>query len=132
MFSDRLDEPRHLHHRLAVLVVRLGIEPRVARDLAARPGVIVHAPQIVAVGHRREGAVERQDFEAVPRQIEVADDLGPQQRHDVRADGELETRKDFFGDGCAAEDVAAFQHQHLAPGAREIGGSGEAVVARRR
>ena len=88
MFEDRLDEPRHLDHRLAVLVVGLGVEPRVARDLALCLRVIVDAPQVIAVRHRREGAVERQDLEAVARQIEIADDLRPQQRHDVRADRE--------------------------------------------
>ena len=34
--EDRLDEARHLDHRLAVLVVGLGVELRVPRDLAAR------------------------------------------------------------------------------------------------
>ena len=105
--QDRLDEPRHLDHRLAVFVVRLGVELRVPRDLAARLRVIVHAPEIVAVRHRRERAVERQNLEAVPRQIEIADDLRPQQRHDVRADRELEAGKYFFRHGGAAERRAA-------------------------
>ena len=39
--------------------------------------MIVHAPQVVAVRHRREGAVERQDLQAVSRQIELADDFRP-------------------------------------------------------
>ena len=128
MFEDRLDEARHLDHRLAVLVVGLGVELRVPRDLAPRLRVIVHAPQVVAVRHRRERAVERQDLEAVPRQVELADDLRPQQRHDVRADGELEAGEDLFGDRGAADHVPALEHEHLASRAREIRGSGEAVV----
>ena len=119
----------HLDHRLAVLVVGLGVELRVARDLAARLRVIVHAPQVVAVRHRRERAVERQDLQAVPRQIELADDLRPQQRHDVRADRELEAGKDLFGDGGAAEHVAPLEHEHLPSRAREIRGVDQAVVA---
>ena len=99
------------------------------RDLAARLRVIVHAPEVVAVRHRRERAVERQDFEAVSRQIEVADDLRPQQRHDVRADRELEAGKDFFGDGGAAEHVAPLEHEDLPARAREVGGGGQPVVA---
>ena len=112
--EDRLDEARHLDHRLAVLVVGLGVEPRVPPDLALRLGVVVHAPQVVAVRHRREGAVERQDFQAVARQIEIADDLRPEQRHHVRADREAEARKHLLGDRRAADDVAALEHEDLA------------------
>ena len=63
------------------------------------------------------------------RQVELADDLGPQQRDDVRADRELEAREDLFGDGRAAEHVPPLEHEHLAPRAREIGRVHEAVVA---
>src|SRR5262249_31843068 len=86
-------------------------------------------PQVVAVRHRRERAVEREDLEAMARQIEVADDLGPEQRHDVGADGKAEAGKHFFGDGGAAEDVAPLEDQHLAPGAREMAGGRQSVVA---
>ena len=49
------------------------------------------APQVIASAscrtfarpERRERAVERQDVETVLRQLELADDLGPQQRDDV-------------------------------------------------
>ena len=92
MFEDRLHEAPHLDHRLAVFLVGLGVELRMARDFAPRLRVIVHAPEVVAARHRRERAVERQDLEAVPRQVELADDLRPQQRHDVGADRELEAR----------------------------------------
>ena len=61
----RLGEPRHVDHGLAVLVVGLGVEPGVAENLAARPAVVVGAPQVIAVGHRRERAVERKDLEAM-------------------------------------------------------------------
>ena len=54
---------------------------------------------------------------------------GPQQRDDVGADRELEAREDLFGDGRAAEHVAALEHEHLLARAREIGGVDEAVVA---
>ena len=91
--------------------------------------VIVDAPQIVAVRHRRERPVERQDLEAVRRQVELADDLGPQQRDDVRADRVLEARVDLFGHRRAAEHVAALEHQHLPPGAREVCRADQPVVA---
>ena len=63
------------------------------------------------------------------RQIELADDLRPQQRDDVRADRELEARKHFFGDRRAAEHVPPLEHEDLPPRAREIRGVDQAVVA---
>ena len=65
----------------------------------------------------------------MPRQVELADDLGPQQRHDVRADRELEAREHLFGDRGAAEHVPPFEHQHLLARARQVGGGDQAVVA---
>ena len=80
--QDGLDEARHLDHQPAVLGVRLGVAGRPAAQLAHRLVVVVGAPQVVAV-EGREGAVEGQDLEAVPGSVEVADDLRPQQAHDV-------------------------------------------------
>ena len=126
--EDRLDEPRHFDHRLAVLVVGLGIEPGVARDLAARHGVVVGAPQVVAVG-RREGAIERQNLQTVPRQLQLANDLRPQQRHHVGTDRDVEPREHFLGDRRAADDMPALEHQHPPPGARQVGSGGQPVVS---
>ena len=84
--QDPFHEPAHLDHRAAVLVVALGVPARVPGDLAVRRRVVVRPPERVAVRHRRESAVERQDLESVPRQFELANDLGPEQRHDVGAD----------------------------------------------
>ena len=61
--EDRSNEATHLDHGFPVFVVGLGVEPRVPRDLATRLRVVVHAPQVVTVGHRRERAVEREDLE---------------------------------------------------------------------
>ena len=100
-----------------------------AGDLAASLRVIVDAPQIVAVGHRREGAIQRKDFQTMTRQIEFANDLRTQERDDVRANRKLEAGKDFFRDGRAAEYVTALEHQNLLAGARKIGGVDQTVVA---
>ena len=116
-------------HGFAEFVVGFGVDAGVAGDLAMSLAVVVHAPQIIAAGHGREGAVERENFEAVAREVEVADDFRPQQRHHVGADGELEAGKDFFGAGGAAENVAAFEHQNFLSGTRQVGGVDEAVVA---
>src|SRR5262249_14435196 len=79
-------------------------------------------------GHRRESAVEREDLEAVARQIELADDFGAQERDDVGGDGELESRKDLFGHRRTSQQVAPLEHENLASRAREISGVDEAVV----
>ena len=56
--QDRLDEAGHLHHELAVLLVRLGVVLRPAAELADGPAVVVDPPQVVAAGRRprRAGA----------------------------------------------------------------------------
>ena len=126
--QDRLHEAAHLQHGFAEFFIGLGVEARMAAQLAHRLAVIVHAPQIIAVGHRREGAVERKDFQTVAGKIEIANDLRPQQRDHVRADGKFEAGNDLFGASRAADDVTALQHQDLLAGAREIGGVDQAVV----
>jgi len=63
---------------LRKLVVGFGVNLRVAFQFALRPGVIIRAPQVLAFKCRREGSVERQNFQAVPRQIEIADDFRSQ------------------------------------------------------
>src|SRR5579863_7756259 len=123
-----LDELRHAHHRLAVFFVRLGVDARMARDLAPRLPVVVDAPEIVAV-EWRERAIQRKYFETVARQVELADDLGPKQGDDIGADGKLEAGKHLFGDRRAAQHVPALEHQNLLPGARQIRGVDQTVVS---
>jgi hypothetical protein len=98
-------------------------------DLATRPCMIVDPPEVIAVRHRCEGAVERQNLETVPRQLELADDFRPQQRHDVRAHGEAEAGEHFFGDCGTAEDVAPLEDEHLPTRAGQIRRSCQAVVS---
>ena len=61
--EQRLHKAAHRGHHLREFVVGLGIKSRVAPNLALRAGMIVHAPQVIAVEHRRESAVERQNFQ---------------------------------------------------------------------
>ncbi len=84
------------------------------QQLAPGASVIVDAPEVVAVRHGREGAVQREHLEAVPWQVELADDLRSEERHHVRAHREFETREDFLGDGRAAQHMAPLEH-HDAP-----------------
>ena len=61
--------------------------------------------------------------------VEIANNFRAQQRDYVRAHRKLESGEDFFGDSGAAEHVTALQHQNFFPGARQISGGGEAIVA---
>ena len=105
---------------------------RPAPELADGASVVVDTPQVVAradrvavavlrrlpahpLGNRRERAVEGQDVEAVGRQVELPDDLGPEQRHDVREDREAEAREDLLGDRRAPEHVPALEDDRLQP-----------------
>src|SRR5947207_5180557 len=65
----------------------------------------------------------------MPRQLELADDLRPQQADDIGEDREAEAREHLLAPGRAADTLAALQHQHLAPGAREVRGASEAIVS---
>jgi hypothetical protein len=98
-------------------------------DLAPGQVVIVPAGKVVAVVEWRDRARQRQDLEPVPRQFEVADDLGPQQAHHVGELAEAVAREDFFGDGGAADDLAPLEDDYLLAGAREVRGRDHAVVA---
>src|SRR5258708_18414590 len=92
-------------------------------------GMVVDAPKVIAAGHGREGAVEREDFKAVAREIEFANDLGAEKRDHVRTFRKKKTGDDFFGDGGATENMAAFQDDDLLPCFGEIRGVDQAVVA---
>src|SRR6267154_4735897 len=99
------------------------------RDLTPRLGMIVDAPQMISVGHRRERAVERQNLQAMTRQIQFANDLRAEQGNDVRTNRELETRKDFLGHRGAAQHMPSFEYEHTFARARQIRGINQAVVA---
>src|SRR5205807_3627927 len=122
---DRLHEVAHRLHGLAKLVVTLSVKPRVAGDLAMRFAMIIHTPQIIAAGHRRERAIKRENFQAMTRKVEITNDLRPQQRDNVGTDGEFESRKDFFRNRSSAQDMPALEHEHFSARAREICGMRE-------
>src|SRR5437764_9868664 len=100
-----------------------------AGNLTARACVIVDAPEVIAVWHRRKGAVERQDLETVTRQVELANDLRTQQRDYIGANRKLEAGENFFSDGSAAKHVTTFEHEHLFTCACEICGIHQTVMS---
>src|SRR5580698_2010015 len=127
--ENRLYEAAHGDHGFAEFFVRFGVEFGVTLEFPARFTVIVLTPEVVAVGHGGQGAVEREDLQPVPREIEIANDFRPQQRNDVGEDREFKSGDDFFGDGCAAQDVAFFQDQNFFAGLGEIRRVHQAVMA---
>jgi hypothetical protein len=96
--------------RSEVLLVGLGVLLRPAAQLAHGAAMVVSAPQVVVV-ERRQRAVDGQHLQPVPRQLQLADDLRPQQADHIRADAELEAGEDLFGDRRAAQDLAPFQDE---------------------
>src|SRR5579862_670792 len=125
----RLDEPAHVNHRLAVLVVSLGVEAGVAGDFTPRSGMVIHPPQMVAVRHRRKCPVEGKNLHPVPRQIQFANDLRTQKGYDVRRNGEFEPRKDLFRHRRAAENMSALADEDLLARSRQVRGVDQAVMA---
>jgi hypothetical protein len=89
--------------------------------------VVVHSPQVVVL-ERRERPVERQDLEAVLRQLELPDDLRAEQGNDVRGHAEPEAGKDLLGHRGTAEDVAPLEHHDLEAGPSEVGRGHQPVV----
>src|SRR5207302_618706 len=124
-----LNEAAHRRHHFGKFVVGFGVEARVAANFALGFGVIVYAPEMVSVEHGGEGAVEREDFEAVMGEIQLADDFGAEERDYIRAFGEEEAGDDFFSDGGTAEDAATFKDNHFFPGFGQVGGIDEAIMA---
>jgi hypothetical protein len=65
----------------------------------------------------------------VTLQLQVADDLGPEETVDVGGGGDLVAGPHFLGDAGATQHLAALQYQHLEALSGQIGGGHEAVVA---
>src|SRR5262249_46384901 len=84
--------------------------------------------EVVAVIERRDGALERQDLQTVAREIQVANDLRPQQTHDVGKHGELEAGKDLLRDRRAADERSAFEDERLASGTRQVCRGNQSIV----
>ena len=127
--EERLDGARHVEERASVVVVGLGVAGGEAGDLAPRAVVVGVPVQAAAAGERSQRALERQDAEPVPGQVQLPDDVGAHQADDVGEDAVLEARKDLLGDRGAAHERTPLEDAHLEARAREVGGVDEAVVA---
>ena|SRR3979411_2618649 len=67
--------------------------------------------------------------ESVIGKMEVADNFGAKHAGDVGSGGSATARSNLFRNTTSANDVAAFEDESRIPGASEIRGSGESVVA---
>jgi hypothetical protein len=62
-------------------------------------------------------------------EMQVADNFGAKHAGDVGSGGSAIARSNLFRNTTSANDVAAFEDESRIPGASEIRGSGESVVA---
>ena len=129
LVEQRLERPAHHVEVVAVLRVGVGVVPAVAGDLLEVLAVVLGQPQVVAVLHGGERRRHGQRHEAVPGELQVVDDLRPEEREGVRERGEPEAGAELLRDGGAADEVAPLQDQRPQAGLREIGAVDEAVVA---
>ena len=123
---DRLAD--HLHV-VRVLVVCVGVVLAVPGDLLQVLVVVLAQPQVVAVLHRGEGRRHQERHEPVLGQLELVDDVGPEEAQGVREGREPEARVELLGDRRAADERAALEDQGLEPRFRQVGAVDEAVVA---
>ena len=92
-------------------------------------GVVLAHQQVVAVLHRTERARHQDRHEAVLDQLEVLDDVGPEQAERVRERREPEARSELLGDRRAADEVPPLEHERSQPGLGQVGAVGQAVVS---
>ena len=109
--------------------VGVGVVLAVAGDLLEVLVVVLAEPQVVAVLHRREGRRHQERHEAVLGQLELVDDVRPQQAERVREGREREARVELLGDRGATDQVAPLEDQRLEPGLGQVGAVDQAVVA---
>ena len=104
-------------HRLEV-----GLGPGVVEPLAERGAVLERDPE-VRVGDEEAQAAAAEVELAHHQLVEQADDVG------AGADDVAVVVERALQRAGAAEPLAALEHEHAAPGPRQVGGRGEAVVA---
>ena len=123
----------HLRQALQLIFVRrvdLGVALGELGDFRQRFAAVLPHEEMAAVG---KGGEERRilgvHLVAEARQLQFADDALLQQAGEVRGGGDAVARPDLFGDRASAHQFAPLQHQDLAPGARQVRGGDQSVVA---
>jgi hypothetical protein len=126
--QQRLDRLADHLQVVAVLVVRIGIVLRVPRDHLLVLPVVLGEQQVVAVESGRERRRHQERHEAVLHQLEVLDDLGPEQAQRVRERREPEAGAELLGDRGATDEVPPLEDEDLEAGLGEVRPVHEAVV----
>ena len=129
LVEQRLDRLEDLVDVVVERVVRVGVVRAVAGDLLLVLGVILAHQQVVAVLLRAERRRHQDRHEAVLDQLEVLDDVGPEQAERIRERREPEARPQLLGDRRATDEVAALEDERAQPGLGQVGAVGQAVVA---
>ena len=127
--EDGLHRHRHVQHEPAELGCGFSIARRVTVDLPAGLVGIGPRSEVVAIVERCERALKREYLQTVTRQLEIANDLGPEKAHDVGKHRELESRKNLLADGGTAQNLPALKHEHPPAGARQVRCRNQAIVA---
>ncbi len=129
LVEQRLDRLQDLVDVVVERVVRVRVVPAVAGDRLLVLGVVLAHQQVVAVLHRAERGRHQDRHEAVLDEVEVLDDVGPQEAERVRERREPEARPELLGDRRAADQVASLEDERPQPGLGQVGAVGQAVVA---
>ena len=120
---------QHLADVVVERVVGVGVVLRVAGDLLLVLAVVLAEQQVVAVLHRAERRRHEDRHEAVLGQLEVVDDVRPQQAQGVRERREPEAGPELLGDRRAADEVAALEDERAQAGLGQVRAVRQAVVA---
>src|SRR2546429_791273 len=130
-FEDhRLDEFHDLGPERHVLGIGHGVFLRDAREFPVVPLGVVPKENRFAVRNREEELwIEGTDLVAEAREVEVPDDLRPQQARGIREPRELDPREDLLRDARPSNDRPTFEDEDFQPGLRQIRRGDEAVVA---
>ena len=127
--EERLDGLADHLDVVVVLLVGVGVVLRVPRDLPDVLAVVLAEQQVVAVLAGREQGRHQQRHEPVLRQLQVVDDVRPQEAERVREGREPEARAELLGDRRPTDEVAPLDDQRLEAGLGQVGAVDEAVVA---
>ena len=98
-------------------------------DLAQRLVVVAIEEQVLAVLAGRETSRHEQGQEAVLRELQLMNDLRPQQREGIAERRELEARLQLFGDRSATHHRPALKDERPQPALCQVGAIDQAIVA---
>src|SRR2546425_326549 len=130
-FEDhRLDEFHDLGPERHVLGIGLGVFLREAREFLVVPcGVVPQEDRITVRKREEELRVEGMDLVAEAREVEVPDDLRPQQARGIREPRELDSGEDLLRNAGPSHDRSPFENEDFQAGLRQVRRGDEAVVA---